>query len=41
MSDNPTFVPYIVVGNAAAAIDFYKEAFGAVELARHKDPTSD
>jgi PhnB protein len=41
MSDNPTFIPYIVVSNAAAAIDFYKAAFGAVELARHAAPNSD
>ncbi|HXR40398.1 MAG TPA: VOC family protein [Terracidiphilus sp.] len=38
---NPTFIPYIVVSNAAAAIDFYKAAFGAVELARHAAPNSD
>ena len=41
MSDNPTFIPYIVVSNAAAAIDFYKAAFGAVELMRHAAPNSD
>ena len=41
MSTNPTFIPYIVVSNAAAAIDFYKTAFGAVELARHGAPHSD
>jgi PhnB protein len=41
MSDNPTFIPYIVVSNAAAAIDFYKAAFGAVELMRHPAPNSD
>jgi PhnB protein len=41
MSDNPTFIPYIVVSNAAAAIDFYKAAFGAVELARHAAPNTD
>jgi len=40
MSDQPTFVPYIVVSNAAAAIDFYKAAFGAVELARHAAPNT-
>jgi PhnB protein len=38
MSDRPTFAPYIVVSNAAAAIDFYKSAFGAVELVRHPAP---
>jgi PhnB protein len=31
----PPLIPYLVVTNAAAAIDFYKDAFGAVELARH------
>jgi PhnB protein len=40
MSDNPTFIPYIVVSDAAAAIDFYKAAFGAVELGRHVAPNS-
>jgi PhnB protein len=38
MSDKPTFAPYIVVSDAAAAIDFYKSAFGAVELVRHTAP---
>jgi len=32
--------PYIVVGNAAAAIDFYKKAFDAEELFRLVDPAS-
>lgn len=41
MSENSTFVPYIVVSNAAAAIDFYKKAFGAVEMARHLAPNTD
>jgi len=41
MSDRPKFIPYIVVSNAAAAIDFYKAAFGAVELTRHAAPNSD
>lgn len=41
MSQSSTFIPYIVVSNAAAAIDFYKKAFGAVELARHAAPNSD
>jgi PhnB protein len=31
----PPLIPYLVVTDAAAAIDFYKNAFGAVELARH------
>mgnify|MGYP001223999119 FL=1 len=29
--------PRLVVGDAAAAIDFYAKAFGAVELERHTD----
>jgi PhnB protein len=41
MSENPTFIPDIVVSNAAAAIDFYKAAFGAVVLGRHAAPNSD
>jgi PhnB protein len=41
MNDRPTFAPYIVVSNAAAAIDFYKSAFGAVELVRHSAPGTD
>jgi PhnB protein len=41
MSDQPTFAPYLVVSNAAAAIDFYKSAFGAVELVRHLAPGTD
>ena len=40
MSDQLTFVPYITISNAAAAIDFYKKAFGAVELARHNAPNT-
>src|ERR1700761_2363842 len=34
--DYAPLIPYLVVSNAAAAIDFYKNAFGAEELARHK-----
>lgn len=30
--------PYLVVSNAAAAIDFYKNALGAEELYRHQAP---
>lgn len=41
MSDRPTFAPYLVVSNAAEAIDFYKKAFDAVELVRHPAPGSD
>lgn len=31
----PPLIPYLVVSDAAAAIDFYKNAFGAIELTRH------
>lgn len=41
MSERPTFAPYLVVSNAAAAIDFYKKAFGAQELVRHSAPGTD
>jgi PhnB protein len=41
LSDRPAFTPYLVVSNAAAAIDFYKNAFGAVELVRHPVPNTD
>lgn len=41
MENRPTFAPYLVVSNAAAAIDFYKSAFGAVELVRHSAPGTD
>jgi PhnB protein len=40
MSDCTTFIPHLVVGNAAAAIEFYKRAFGAEELARVPAPNS-
>jgi PhnB protein len=30
--------PYLIVRNAAAALDFYKKAFGAVELMRFPGP---
>jgi PhnB protein len=30
--------PYLTVSNAAAAIDFYKKAFGAEEIVRHAAP---
>jgi PhnB protein len=33
-----SLIPHLTVSNAAAAIDFYKEAFGAVEVARHPAP---
>ena len=41
MSERPTFAPYLVVSNAAEAIEFYKKAFGAEELVRHSAPGSD
>lgn len=41
MNERPTFAPYLVVSDAAAAIDFYKSAFGAVELVRHAAPGTD
>jgi PhnB protein len=31
--------PYLIVDGAERALDFYKKAFGAVELFRHKAPT--
>lgn len=30
-------IPYLVVNDGAAAIDFYKKVFGATELMRHED----
>ncbi len=41
MEERPSFAPYLVVSNAAAAIDFYKNAFGAEELVRHSAPGTD
>ena len=38
METRPTFAPYLVVSNAAAAIDFYKNASEAVELVRDPAP---
>jgi PhnB protein len=32
-------IPYLIVHNAAAAIEFYKKAFGATEFVRLADPT--
>ncbi len=32
-----TATPYMVIKNAAAAMEFYKKAFGATELGRHAD----
>jgi PhnB protein len=34
----PPLSPHIVVSDATAAIEFYKKAFGATELARHMAP---
>jgi PhnB protein len=34
-----TATPYLIVHDAAKAIEFYKVAFGAVELVRLADPT--
>ena len=34
-----TVTPYIACGNAAAAIDFYKKAFGAKEVVRMPSPS--
>jgi PhnB protein len=33
-----TATPYMVIRNAAAAMEFYKTAFGATELFRYADP---
>src|SRR5579871_6993175 len=33
-----TITPHLVVRGAAEAIDFYKKAFGALELGRHLGP---
>ena len=33
-----SLAPYLTVSNAAAAVDFYKKAFGAEEIARHQAP---
>ena len=41
MNERPTFAPYLTVSDAAAAIEFYKQAFGAVELVRHPAPGTD
>jgi PhnB protein len=37
---NPTLIPHFTCSNAAAAIEFYKAAFGAEEMARHAAPNS-
>ena len=33
-----TATPYLIVRDAARAIEFYKKAFGATEMTRHADP---
>jgi PhnB protein len=40
MSQTLNLSPHFAVSNAAAAIDFYKAAFGAVETVRHLAPNS-
>jgi PhnB protein len=40
VSETPTLVPYFVVNDAAAAIDFYKAAFAAHEQSRYAAPHS-
>jgi PhnB protein len=40
MGDCNTFVPHLVVSDAAAAIEFYKTALGAEEVARVPAPNS-
>lgn len=34
-----TATPYLIIRNAAEAIEFYKKAFGATELSRHGGPS--
>jgi len=36
----PPLIPYLVVPDAAAAIEFYKTALGAMEITRHHLPES-
>jgi len=36
----PPLIPYLTVSDAAAAIEFYKNAFSAMEIARHYAPES-
>lgn len=38
MSEKNGLIPHLVVKNGAKAIDFYKAAFGAVEMARMAEP---
>jgi PhnB protein len=41
MSDRPNLTPYLVVNDAAAAIEFYIAAFDAETLQRHLAPYSE
>lgn len=36
-----TATPYLIIKNASAALDFYRRAFGAVELMRLVSPTGE
>jgi PhnB protein len=38
MTDAPALTPYLTVADARAAIDFYRRAFGAIELGRQETP---
>jgi PhnB protein len=38
-SDSPALRPRLVVDGAAQAIDYYKEVFGAEEIARYDEPS--
>ncbi|MBB5344128.1 VOC family protein [Tunturibacter empetritectus] len=40
MESYPPLIPYLVVRDAAAAIEFYKTALGAMEIVRHQMPES-
>ncbi len=40
MESYPPVIPYLVVPDAVAAIDFYKSALGAMEIVRHHAPES-
>jgi PhnB protein len=39
MQPTPALAPYLCVGNASAALDFYCRAFGAIEAFRLTDPS--
>ncbi len=40
MTPKPALIPYLTVSDGAAAIEFYKKAFGAEEQSRHHMPGS-